>query len=207
MPTDFRREAGKNTTVSFLIDLAAGGTAGALSKTVVAPIERVKLLLQTQDSNPKIKSGEVPRYTGIGNCFTRVAAEQGIASFWRGNLANVVRYFPTQAFNFAFKDTIKGIFPKYNSKTDFWPFFAVNLASGGLAGAGSLLIVYPLDFARTRLAADVGSGKGREFTGLVDCISKTAKRAGPIGLYQGFGVSVQVRWTPPPPPAALAARV
>ncbi|RMZ56252.1 hypothetical protein APUTEX25_002442, partial [Auxenochlorella protothecoides] len=176
---------------AFLADLAAGGTAGAVSKTIVAPIERVKLLLQTQDSNPRIKSGEIPRYTGIANCFTRVAAEQGIASFWRGNLANVVRYFPTQAFNFAFKDTIKGLFPRYSPKADFWKFFATNLASGGLAGAGSLLIVYPLDFARTRLAADVGSGGNREFTGLIDCLSKTAKRAGPIGLYQGFGVSVQ----------------
>ncbi len=39
---------------------------------------------------------QVPRYTGIVNCFTRVSAEQGVASFWRGNLANVVRYFPTQ---------------------------------------------------------------------------------------------------------------
>lgn len=176
---------------AFLSDLAAGGTAGAISKTIVAPIERVKLLLQTQDSNPRIKSGEIPRYTGIINCFTRVSAEQGVASFWRGNLANVVRYFPTQAFNFAFKDTIKGLFPRYSPKQDFWKFFATNLASGGLAGAGSLLIVYPLDFARTRLAADVGSGKNREFTGLIDCISKTAKRAGPMGLYQGFGVSVQ----------------
>jgi Mitochondrial carrier protein len=68
-------------------------------------------------------------------------------------MANVIRYFPTQAFNFAFKDTIKGVFPKYSPKTDFWKFFGVNLASGGAAGAGSLLIVYPLDFARTRLAA------------------------------------------------------
>jgi solute carrier family 25 (adenine nucleotide translocator) protein 4/5/6/31 len=176
---------------SFVMDLAAGGTAGALSKTAVAPIERVKLLLQTQDSNPRIKSGEIPRYTGIGNCFVRVTREQGFASFWRGNMANVVRYFPTQAFNFAFKDTIKALFPKYNSKTDFWPFFAVNLASGGLAGAGSLLIVYPLDFARTRLAADVGTNKTREFTGLVDCLSKTIKRGGPAAMYQGFGVSVQ----------------
>lgn len=82
------------------------------------------------------------------NCFTRVSAEQGVASFWRGNLANVVRYFPTQAFNFAFKDTFKSIFPKYSAKTDFWKFFATNMASGGLAGAASLLIVYPLDFAR-----------------------------------------------------------
>ena len=67
---------------------------------------------------------------GIVNCFTRVSAEQGIASFWRGNLANVVRYFPTQAFNFAFKDTIKNMFPKYNPRTDFWKFFATNMASG-----------------------------------------------------------------------------
>ena len=61
-----------------------------------------------------IKSGKIPRYTGIVNCFTRVANEQGIASFWRGNLANVIRYFPTQAFNFLFKDNIKKLFPKYN---------------------------------------------------------------------------------------------
>lgn len=176
---------------AFVKDLAAGGTAGAISKTAVAPIERVKLLLQTQDSNPRIQSGEIPRYKGIGDCFVRVSREQGVASFWRGNMANVIRYFPTQAFNFAFKDTIKGMFPKYNPSSDFWPFFFTNLASGGLAGAGSLLIVYPLDFARTRLAADVGQGKQREFTGLVDCLSKTVKRGGPMALYQGFGVSVQ----------------
>lgn len=64
------------------------------------------------------------------------------------------------------------------------------MASGGLAGAGSLCIVYPLDYARTRLASDVGSGK-RAFNGLSDCLIKTAKGpAGFFGLYNGFGVSV-----------------
>ena len=62
--------------------------------------------------------------------------------------------------------------------------------SGGAAGATSLCVVYPLDFARTRLAADVGSGKAREFNGLVDCLSKVAKADGPQGLYRGFGISV-----------------
>ena len=52
-------------------------------------------------------------------------------------------------------------------KKDFWKFFAGNLASGGAAGATSLLIVYPLDFARTRLGADVGkSAADREFKGI-----------------------------------------
>jgi len=171
-------------------DWLAGGVSAGISKTIVAPIERVKLLIQTQDANPKIASGEIPRYTGIVNCFTRVSAEQGVASLWRGNLANVVRYFPTQAFNFAFKDFFKSIFPKYNQKTQFWSWFGVNMASGGLAGASSLLIVYPLDFARTRLGADVGKAGEREFNGLVDCLTKTAKKGGVLSLYQGFGISV-----------------
>merc|ERR1711965_1174377 len=168
----------KGSMTDFLIDFAAGGISGAVSKTLTAPIERVKLVIQTQDANPRIMSGEVPQYTGIGNCFSRILSEQGLASFWRGNLTNVIRYFPTQAFNLAFKDSIKKLFPKYSPKQDFAKFFMVNLVSGGLAAAGSLSIVYPLDYARTRLASDVGSGK-RTFNGLSDCIMKTAK--GPAG--------------------------
>lgn len=176
--------------MNFFADFAAGGISGAVAKTATAPIERVKLIIQTQDANPLIKSGEVQRYTGIGNCFTRVYQEQGLGAFWRGNFTNVIRYFPTQAFNFAFKDTIKALFPRYSSKTDFGKFFMVNMASGGLAGAGSLCIVYPLDYARTRLASDVGSGK-RSFNGLADCLTKTMKGPGGVGaLYNGFGVSV-----------------
>jgi len=178
------------TFKDFAMDFCLGGTAGAVSKTLTAPIERVKLVIQTQDANPKIISGEVPRYTGIGNCFTRIKNEQGVAAFWRGNFTNCIRYFPTQAFNLAFKDSIKKMFPKYSPKQDFGKFFLVNLASGGMAAAGSLTIVYPLDYARTRLASDVGSGK-KTFNGLGDCIVKTAKGPGGfMSLYNGFGVSV-----------------
>jgi len=181
--------AEQSAVVKFLIDFCAGGVSGAVAKTATAPIERVKLLIQTQDANPKIISGEVARYTGIVNCFTRVSSEQGFSAFWRGNTVNVIRYFPTQAFNFAFKDTIKAMFPKYNPKTEFMSFFATNMASGGLAGAGSLTIVYPLDYARTRLASDVGSGNP-QFNGLMDCLTKTIKGGGFFSMYNGFGVSV-----------------
>lgn len=172
-------------------DFLAGGISAGVSKTIVAPIERVKMLIQTQDSIPEIKEGKMPRYAGIADCFRRVSAEQGVASLWRGNMANVIRYFPTQAFNFAFKDTFKRMFPKYDQKKEFWKFFCTNVASGGLAGASSLVIVYPLDFARTRLASDIGKGTEREFTGLVDCLNKIRQRTGFFSLYQGFGVSVQ----------------
>ena len=178
------------SATEFVMDFLAGGISGAVAKTCTAPIERVKLIIQTQDANPRIMSGEIPRYTGIGNCFSRIFAEQGLLAFWRGNFTNILRYFPTQAFNFAFKDTIKKIFPHYSVKENFFKAFAVNMASGGLAGAGSLCIVYPLDYARTRLASDVGSGK-RVFNGLGDCLIKTARGpAGVFGLYNGFGISV-----------------
>jgi len=183
-------DKGGFSVMNFAADFAAGGISGAVAKTATAPIERVKLIIQTQDANPLIKSGQVKRYTGISDCFVRVYNEQGLKAFWRGNFTNVIRYFPTQAFNFAFKDSIKSLFPKYNPKTNFGMFFLVNMASGGLAGAGSLCIVYPLDYARTRLASDVGSGQ-KSFNGLADCLIKTAKGpSGVLGLYNGFGVSV-----------------
>ena len=173
---------------SFMADFLIGGVSAAVSKTIVAPIERVKLLLQVQDASTTIKPED--RYNGIGDCFQRVIKEQGFASLWRGNLANVIRYFPTQALNFAFKDFYKKTLNPYNPKEQPGMFFIGNCASGGAAGATSLTVVYPLDFARTRLAADVGSGGEREFNGLVDCIMKIFKKDGPAGLYRGFGISV-----------------
>jgi solute carrier family 25 (adenine nucleotide translocator) protein 4/5/6/31 len=172
----------------FVQDLLAGGTSAAVSKTAVAPIERVKLLLQVQDASKTI----TVKYKGIVDVLTRVPKEQGFAALWRGNLANVIRYFPTQALNFAFKDTFKNIFMKgVDKEKQFARFFMANLASGGAAGATSLMFVYPLDFARTRLGADVGKGATREFNGLFHCLTKIARSDGPIGLYRGFFVSVQ----------------
>lgn len=84
------------------------------------------------------------------DAFIRIPKETGFLSFWRGNLANVIRYFPTQALNFAFKDKFKALFLEGVPKDAFWRQLAGNLASGGAAGATSLLFVYPLDFARTR---------------------------------------------------------
>jgi len=177
--------------MSFAKDFLAGGVAAAISKTAVAPIERVKLLLQVQHASKQIAKDQ--QYKGMVDCFIRIPKEQGVLAYWRGNLANVIRYFPTQALNFAFKDKYKQIFlGGVDKRTQFWRFFVGNLASGGAAGATSLCFVYPLDFARTRLAADIGkSGGEREFKGLGDCLTKIFKNDGLGGLYKGFGVSVQ----------------
>jgi solute carrier family 25 (adenine nucleotide translocator) protein 4/5/6/31 len=172
-----------------LSDLILGGGIGAISKTVMAPVERVKLLMQTQDSNPDVVSGKVERYKSIPDCFKRVRAEQGFASFWRGNLVNCLRYAPQQGSALAFNDMLNNMFPAYNSKTDFWKSFGVKLVSGGLAGALANTVCYPFDYARTRLASDLGKGGGK-FKGITDCIVTTVKSQGITGLYTGWTVTV-----------------
>ncbi|KAF2666595.1 putative mitochondrial ADP,ATP carrier protein [Microthyrium microscopicum] len=176
----------------FMVDFLMGGVAAAVSKTAAAPIERVKLLIQNQDE--MIKAGRLDRkYGGIADCFRRTTADEGVVALWRGNTANVIRYFPTQALNFAFRDTYKAMFAFKKERDGYWWWMAGNLASGGMAGATSLLFVYSLDYARTRLANDAKSAKKggeRQFNGLVDVYKKTLASDGVAGLYRGFGPSV-----------------
>ncbi|THU58158.1 hypothetical protein C4D60_Mb03t11220 [Musa balbisiana] len=177
--------------VGFAIDFLMGGVSAAVSKTAAAPIERVKLLIQNQDE--MIKTGRLSEpYKGITDCFKRTIQEEGAVSLWRGNTANVIRYFPTQALNFAFKDYFKRMFNFKKDKDGYWKWFAGNLASGGAAGASSLLFVYSLDYARTRLANDAKAAKKggeRQFNGLVDVYRKTLQSDGIAGLYRGFNIS------------------
>ena len=170
-----------------LINLAAGGISGAVSKTMTAPLEKVKLAIQTQDSNPKILSGEMERYTGMGNCFSRHISEIGPTSLWRGNVANCIRYVPTAACNLMFKDTIKRIFPKYDKNKNIGMFAATQIASGSLAGGITNTLVYPLIYVRTALGADIG--KVKKYDGVADCLKKTVAENGVASLYNGIGPS------------------
>ncbi|CAO4374307.1 unnamed protein product [Caenorhabditis nigoni] len=174
----------------FAIDLLIGGVSASVSKTAVAPIERVKILLQVQYSHKDIPPDK--RFNGIIDAFIRVPREQGFSSFWRGNLTNVIRYFPTQAFNFAFNDLYKSILLKNIKRENNVLSYSIRtLVSGGLAGCSSLCIVYPLDFIRTRLSADINHHTNREYKGLVDCTVKTVRNEGVGALYRGFAISLQ----------------
>merc|ERR1711988_1466944 len=174
--------------LGFFENFMLSGVAAGVSKTAAAPIERVKLLVQNQDE--MIKQGRLDKpYSGVVDCVQRTLRTEGVIPFWRGNLANVLRYFPTQALNFAFKDTIKGIF-KTPKDAPQWQKFGTNILSGGVAGSMSLTFVYSLDYARTRLANDAkGKGGERQFNGLIDVYVKTLKTVGIQGLYRGFAIS------------------
>merc|ERR1712105_98766 len=184
-----RAKMSDKRTLGFAENFMLSGVAAGVSKTAAAPIERVKLMVQNQTE--MIKQGVLDRpYNGVVDCTMRVLKSEGVLPFWRGNLANVLRYFPTQALNFAFKDKVKAVFnvPKTAGKGTK---FAANIASGGCAGTMSLIFVYSLDYARTRLANDAkGKGGGeRQFNGLIDVYVKTLKSDGIQGLYRGFATS------------------
>jgi len=176
--------------LGFAENFALSGAAAVISKTAAAPIERVKLLVQNQDEMLKMGRLDKP-YSGVIDCTMRTLKTEGVLPFWRGNLANCIRYFPTQALNFAFKDQIKAIF-KAGKDESYAKKFGKNIASGGAAGALSLCFVYSLDYARTRLANDTKSSKKggeRQFNGLIDVYAKTLKTDGIQGLYRGFVIS------------------
>jgi len=176
--------------LSFAENFMLSGAAAVVSKTAAAPIERIKLLVQNQDE--MLKQGTLDKpYSGVVDCFKRTIAQEGVGPLWRGNMANCLRYFPTQALNFAFKDKIKAQF-KVKKTDGFATKLGKNVAAGGMAGAMSLMFVYSLDYARTRLASDTKSSKKggeRQFNGLVDVYRKTLASDGIQGLYRGFCIS------------------
>ncbi|KAL6873515.1 hypothetical protein ACP4OV_013597 [Aristida adscensionis] len=170
---------------SLAADFAMGGAAAAVAKTGAAPVERVKLLLQNQGE--MLRRGGLTRpYAGIADAFARVLREEGAAALWRGNQANVIRYFPTQPGYF------KSFFGFNREKDGKWKWLAGNVASGSAAGATTSLLLYHLDYARTRLATDAIEFRGskRQFRGLLDVYKKTLTTDGVPGLYRGFSVSI-----------------
>lgn len=181
----------KNNLTNMAIDFLMGGVSAAVSKTFASPIEVIKLRLQNVEAMIKAGTLEKP-YLGIGDCAKRIVADEGVKALWKGNGTNVIRYFPTQALNFSLKDYFKRLFGKSKEKDGYAVWFLGNLASGGAAGSVSLLFVYSLDYARTRLSNDLKSAKKggqKQYSGLIDVYKQTLATDGIAGLYRGFVIS------------------
>jgi solute carrier family 25 (adenine nucleotide translocator) protein 4/5/6/31 len=185
-------------------DALCGAAAGAFAKTAVAPIERVKLLLQLKRS---LVTGEKEAYV-MGNNAKQVAwkvyADQGLLAFWRGNTPNVLRQGGAAGLNFLFMDWYKAAIapimtwsltlPSHRSpsrrrkRRAFWSSFA----SGGLAGGTVTTVLYPAEFLRTRLAMDVGHCPQTRLypQGMRDVFLSTLRSDGLKGLYQGYGIAL-----------------
>jgi solute carrier family 25 (adenine nucleotide translocator) protein 4/5/6/31 len=159
----------------------------AVSHSIHAPLKRVGIILITQHANPQVNTTNI--YSSGLDVLKRVPKEQGILSFWRGNVPAILRAIPTLAINFVLRDYFR-IYMNVDEKSGAKHFLSGMLA-GGMAGAASLFVTYPLQIARTRMAADIGIDKtSREYTKFTTCIRDIYSNSGIPGLYRGFTLSV-----------------
>ncbi|TCD62205.1 hypothetical protein EIP91_007238 [Steccherinum ochraceum] len=146
-------EAKKRPLVQFLDPqivsyFIAGGCAGAASRTVVSPLERLKIIQQVQ---PPTASGQ---YRGVWSSLVRMWQEEGFRGFMRGNGINCLRIIPYSAVQFTTYEQLKKWFTNHGAL----PLdTATRLSSGALAGITSVCTTYPLDLVRSRLSIATAS--------------------------------------------------
>ncbi|KAG0207495.1 hypothetical protein BGX28_001272 [Mortierella sp. GBA30] len=163
--------------------LAAGGAAGAVSRTIVSPLERMKILFQVQGPEPA-------NYQGVIPTLRKMWVEEGLVGFMRGNGTNVIRIVPYSAVQFASYEQFKKLLMD-PSKNDLDT--PRRLTAGALAGLTSVAFTYPLDIVRTRLSIQSAQvGHSKEAQAALPGIWKTivliyTKEKGIIGLYRGLG--------------------
>lgn len=189
-------------------EAVAGAFSGAFSRTVMAPVERVKLLKQLHSmrntsGQPALSDGIVAENVSAWRVAINVYQQEGFMAFWRGNLPSALRVAGTAAINFTCMD--------YYKRVAVAPFFQERLlqrhmtttaelerrrklvtsfVSGGLAGATSTTLLYPFEFVRTRLAMDTGTRQSRQYTGMRDVLIRIYKSDGVFGFYQGYGIAL-----------------
>ncbi|XP_057823852.2 probable ADP,ATP carrier protein At5g56450 isoform X2 [Cryptomeria japonica] len=182
-----REEAWTN----FPRDLLAGALMGGVAHTIVAPVERAKLLLQTQESNLSITGGKHRRFKGMLDCILRTVRDEGVLSLWRGNGSSVLRYYPSVALNFSLKDLYRTMLISGQLHEKPLAKAPSNFLAGAAAGCTTLVIIYPLDIAHTRLAADIGKTEARQFKGLFHFLKTIHQKDGLRGVYRGLPASLQ----------------
>ncbi|KAI7730022.1 hypothetical protein M8C21_019973 [Ambrosia artemisiifolia] len=129
---------------------AAGAVAGAAAKTVTAPLDRIKLIMQTHG----LRAGQESAKKTIGflEAVISVGKESGVKGYWKGNLAQVIRILPYSAVQLFAYESYKKLFRGEDGELSV----IGRLAAGASAGMTSTFVTYPLDVLRLRMAVDPG---------------------------------------------------
>ncbi|KAG4071659.1 hypothetical protein HA402_011813 [Bradysia odoriphaga] len=148
--------------------LAAGGIAGAVSRTCTAPLDRLKVFLQVQTTKAR-----------ISDSFVYMLKEGGVRSLWRGNGINVLKIAPETAIKFAAYEQVKRLIRQNESRqmTIYERFVA-----GACAGGFSQTVIYPFEVLKTRLALR----KTGQYKGIADATAKIYHAEGIRSFYRGY---------------------
>mmetsp|Transcript_21772 Transcript_21772/g.51389 ORF Transcript_21772/g.51389 Transcript_21772/m.51389 type:complete len:335 (+) Transcript_21772:232-1236(+) len=194
------------------VEAAAGAASGAISKTFMAPLDRLKLVVQLRSeivpslsasTAASASAASSSSYDGPVMALRNMIRQEGFLALWRGNLPTVIIQGGSSALNFVFMDLWKksSIFHSNNendSNGAGTPSSAApaarrfrSFASAALGGATSMTMLYPLGLIRTKLALDMGNGPSeRKFRGMRDVVVDSVKTNGLTSLFQGYGVAL-----------------
>uniref|UniRef100_A0A673AVV1 Solute carrier family 25 member 16 n=2 Tax=Sphaeramia orbicularis TaxID=375764 RepID=A0A673AVV1_9TELE len=153
--------------------LTAGGVAACCAKSSIAPLDRVKILLQAQ--NPHYK------HLGVFSTLTAIPKKEGFLGLYKGNGAMMVRIFPYGAIQFMAFDAYSELLRKNLGISGH----IHRLMAGSMAGMTAVICTYPLDMVRARLAFQV-KGEHR-YTGIANAFQTIyLKEGGMLGFYRGL---------------------
>mmetsp|Transcript_30652 Transcript_30652/g.78712 ORF Transcript_30652/g.78712 Transcript_30652/m.78712 type:complete len:322 (-) Transcript_30652:669-1634(-) len=158
--------------------LFAGGVAGGLSRTAVAPLERLKILMQVQGNSGRV-------YTGVYQGLVYMAKTEGVRGMMKGNGTNCVRIIPNSAVKFFAYEHISSAFMNMGSDGQITPL--TRLAAGACAGIIAMSATYPLDMVRGRLTVQEGTGM---YNGMWHATKTIMREEGIRALYKGWVPSV-----------------
>ena len=181
--------------------MVAGGVAGCVGKTITAPLSRLTILLQVGSlsqsmvSNMGSATGNAKIPSGLYHATKQVFTEEGILSFWKGNMTSVIHRFPYSAINFTVYDELQMVSRKLNvHETPMTRFI-----SGSIAGGVACFACYPLDLVRTQLTVlktpliNKLNYQRKSFFGSISSIIQTiVEQEGIRGLYRGLLISLAV---------------
>lgn len=179
-------ETPRKGVISICKSLIAGGIAGGVSRTAVAPLERLKILLQVQ--NPLN-----PKYSGTVQGLRYIWNAEGIRGFFKGNGANCARIIPNSAVKFySYEQASSSILWLYRRQTgdenaEHTPLS--RLAAGACAGIIAMSATYPMDMVRGRLTVQTENSPNK-YRGLVHGLSTIIREEGPKAVYKGWLPSV-----------------
>jgi len=173
----------RDKTTTALLQLLSGALSGAITKTVVAPLERLKILFQVQGMTKEVK------YKNITQSLILIYKEDGLYGYYRGNGANIMRVIPVYALKFAFNDWFRDI-ARHPGQKDSQMSFNQLMTSGILAGLFQQFITFPLEFLRTRLSISQGFSDTEKYRGVIHCAVETYKKEGLFAFYKGIGANL-----------------
>ncbi|CAI7627360.1 unnamed protein product [Penicillium glandicola] len=157
----------------------AGGIAGCAAKTIVAPLERIRILFQTSHSHFVQYS---TRWDGLIKAARYIRTTYGISALFKGHSASLVRVFPYAGINFlAYEQFRAAIIPSPEKEAPGRRFLC-----GSMAGATSTLVTYPLELIRTRLAFETVQKNPSSWLGISRKIYFEGGGGGFSNLYRGI---------------------